>query len=138
MLWNNKWLTYDYIGAPWGWHSDGLNVGNGGFSLRSRQLGRFIGETQRFVPKHPEDDTLCREYRKELESFGFLWADLDTARSFAFEREAPVRSTFGFHGIFNWPRVLTQERLARRMCMATEYARKKPEWSEMLSCVSLV
>src|SRR6266850_1256662 len=33
-LWNDDWLQYDYIGAPW---DDGC-VGNGGFSLRSKRL----------------------------------------------------------------------------------------------------
>ena len=28
----------DYIGAQWFWHNDGMRVGNGGFSLRSRKL----------------------------------------------------------------------------------------------------
>ena len=33
-----RFLDCDYIGAKWFWHDDGLRVGNGGFSLRSRQL----------------------------------------------------------------------------------------------------
>ncbi len=36
--WDPAFLTYDYIGAPWPHFSDGHNVGNGGFSLRSRRL----------------------------------------------------------------------------------------------------
>src|SRR5262249_12882229 len=33
--WREDFLSYDYVGAPWPWHQDGRNVGNGGFSLRS-------------------------------------------------------------------------------------------------------
>jgi hypothetical protein len=29
-------LDFDYIGAKWFWYDDGMRVGNGGFSLRSR------------------------------------------------------------------------------------------------------
>ena len=35
--WRPDFQLYDYIGAKW-WHNDGFNVGNGGFSLRSRKL----------------------------------------------------------------------------------------------------
>src|SRR5579864_3539003 len=38
-LWESTWLDTDYIGAPW-WYTDGFNVGNGGFSLRSVELTR--------------------------------------------------------------------------------------------------
>jgi len=36
LVWNPKFQDYDYIGAKWWWYSDGHNVGNGGFSLRSK------------------------------------------------------------------------------------------------------
>lgn len=29
--WNPEWLKYDWIGAPWEWYTDGMQVGNGGF-----------------------------------------------------------------------------------------------------------
>jgi hypothetical protein len=34
--WREEFLGCDYIGAQWFWHDDGMRVGNGGFSLRSR------------------------------------------------------------------------------------------------------
>ena len=36
--WRADFLACDYIGARWFWHDDGMRVGNGGFSLRSRKL----------------------------------------------------------------------------------------------------
>ena len=33
-----SFLECDYIGAKWFWFDDGMRVGNGGFSLRSRKL----------------------------------------------------------------------------------------------------
>jgi hypothetical protein len=46
--WDEKFLEYDYIGAPWPWmwgggpNWTGPIVGNGGFSLRSRKLYRAL------------------------------------------------------------------------------------------------
>ena len=64
-FWNNDWLNYDYIGAPW-WY-DSLNVGNGGFSLRSKKL---LNACKIFNSEkiHPEDDFLCRQARHILEN----------------------------------------------------------------------
>ena len=36
--WDDKFLDYDYIGAVWTWHPEGVQVGNGGFCIRSRKL----------------------------------------------------------------------------------------------------
>ena len=36
--WRDEFLSYDYIGASWPQFPDGHDVGNGGFSLRSRAL----------------------------------------------------------------------------------------------------
>ena len=36
--WDPAFLDYDYIGAVWPHFDDSHNVGNGGFSLRSRKL----------------------------------------------------------------------------------------------------
>ena len=86
---------------------------------------------ERFPCVTPEDDTLCRRYRDELElEFGFKWAPLDVASAFSFERE-PKHPTFGFHGLFNLPHVLGGKRLAQRLSLANAYVRGKPEWREV-------
>ena len=36
--WSAEFLAYDYIGARWWFRETGRDVGNGGFSLRSRKL----------------------------------------------------------------------------------------------------
>jgi len=43
----NKWLTYDYVGAPWPQdiYPNGYHVGNGGFSLRKRLTMYYICST---------------------------------------------------------------------------------------------
>ena len=133
-LWRPEWLNYDYIGAPWPWHRD-RRVGNGGFSLRSVRLMKFLAKYRsEFPARAPEDDTLCRVYRPALELHGFVWAPESVAQEFSFERSRP-RSTFGFHGLFNFPHVLNPVALAKRIELASDYVRAKPEWKEMTSLV---
>jgi hypothetical protein len=128
--WQPEWLELDYLGAPW-WYIDGLNVGNGGFSLRSTRLMQFLADhPERFPAKHPEDSTLCREYRRSLEAEGFIWGSQAQARDFSFERMTP-RPTFGFHGIFNIGHVLSGARLSGWLAAANQYVREKPEWREL-------
>jgi hypothetical protein len=106
-LWTDDFLKYDYIGAIWPWPQQGIVMGNGGFSLRSRkliealrdqrvQLGGFAG--------HNEDIAICVDHRKLLqEEYGIEYAPVDLARQFATENEW-LGPTFGFHGPWNIPR----------------------------------
>jgi len=99
--WDCAFLDFDYIGAPWPQFADGWNVGNGGFSLRSRRLLDACRDPN-FEPGHPEDVAICRTNRELLERVhGIRFAGADVARRFAFEREAVHGPTFGFHGAFN-------------------------------------
>ena len=127
--WKPVWLNCDYIGAPW-WYKT-LNVGNGGFSLRSPSLARFIASHPREFPlKSPEDQCLCRHYRVRLTKEKFYWASEHEAQQFAFERDGPW-NTFGFHGLFNLPKVLDPDELQRRLSLANKYVRSKVEWREL-------
>src|SRR6185503_18873241 len=98
--WREQFLEFDYIGAPWLQFADGYDVGNGGFSLRSRRLLEACAGAD-FIPSHPEDVAICRTNRPMLEKMhGIRFADAQLAETFAFERTAP-RPSFGFHGAFN-------------------------------------
>lgn len=111
--WDDRFLDYDYIGAPWPQFSDGHIVGNGGFSLRSRKLLESC-RSSGFVQSHPEDLAIGRVNREYLErEHGIVFADADTAARFAFERSAPDRPTFGFHGVFNMVPLLGADRFWR-------------------------
>lgn len=99
--WDPAFLDYDYIGASWPQFSDGFDVGNGGFSLRSRKL-LVACRDERFLGGHPEDVTICRDNRLFLERVhGIRFAERPIADRFSFERSPPAEPTFGFHGIFN-------------------------------------
>lgn len=98
--WREEFLDFDYIGAPWPQFDDGFDVGNGGFSLRSKRLLETC-RTAGFVAHCPEDVAICRTNRALLEADGIRFADAASAARFAFERIAPDGPTFGFHGAFN-------------------------------------
>ena len=102
--WDNSWLQYDYIGAPWEWYTDGMQVGNGGFSLRSRKLMEIVATDPAFDRAyHPEDHVICRVYRKYLEEkHGIKFAPVEVARKFSIEGfqhwDKLHSGQFGFHG----------------------------------------
>ena len=113
--WSDEFLVHDYVGAVWPDEPDGRNVGNGGFSLRSR---RFLVAAQdlRITQEHPEDEVLCRTQRDFLEqTHGVSFAPARLARRFAYENERAMGLTFGFHGPYNLPSVLDEATLAERL-----------------------
>ena len=100
--WRPEFLDYDYIGATWPQFDDGHDVGNGGFSLRSRKLIQACRHPS-FAGAHPEDVAIGRTNRDWLENQGLRFAPRDLADAFAAERTGRIGSAFGFHGIFNMP-----------------------------------
>lgn len=100
--WDHSWLQYDYIGATW-WHTDGMNVGNGGFSLRTRRLMEIVATDARITEYYPEDEKICRHYRTYLEAeHRIVFAPEEVAKRFSIEGyKQPSRThttEFGFHG----------------------------------------
>lgn len=103
--WNPAFLDYDYIGASWPQFDDGQDVGNGGFSLRSRRLMDLCRQPQ-FMLAHPEDVAIGRINRAWLEAQGMRFAPRNLADAFAAERAGDLATSFGYHGAFNMPRAL--------------------------------
>lgn len=99
--WRDEWLQYDYIGAPW-WYKDGKNVGNGGFSLRSKKLISILATDPEIKQTHPEDHHICRTYRAHLEKkHGIKFAPEHVAADFSIEGwkgDRNYNGQFGFHG----------------------------------------
>lgn len=99
--WTDDFLEYDYIGAPWGFHTDAYRVGNGGFSLRSRRLLEALQDSE-IVDLEPEDEAICRRYRPLLEQrYGIRFAPEAVAARFSFETTYPEGLPFGFHALYN-------------------------------------
>jgi hypothetical protein len=119
-LWDNEYLKYDYIGAPWNkFHSTEalfrcnlINhfsyntipyiVGNGGFSLRSKKILKEISLLHKENFSIPEDNVFSVLYRKELAEKNIKVAPLSIAKKFAIEHilddQHALIETFGFHG----------------------------------------
>lgn len=93
--WNDDFLNFDYIGAPW-WYNDEFNVGNGGFSLRSKRLMEALSADNTIEEHHPEDHVICRVLGENLKKQGFKFADEKTAIEFSVENQVWDQQ-FGFH-----------------------------------------
>jgi len=115
-LWNEEFLKYDYIGAPW---SEEVHVnpnlvlnmkenpvGNGGFSLRSHKLTKITSKIDFDSLKLPiksEDVVICHYLYKDMIDQGIRFATPELAAKFSIENEnnlygQNVNSVFGFHG----------------------------------------
>ena len=103
--WQPAFLGFDYIGARWPQFIDGHDVGNGGFSLRSRRLMEECRSPE-FQPSHAEDVAIARINREWLEGRGMHFANGVMADMFSAEREGSIQSSFGFHGVWHMPDVL--------------------------------
>lgn len=100
--WRPEFLNYDYIGATW-WYGDDYNVGNGGFSLRSKRLLSILATDRYIINTHPEDHHICRTYGRHLKRrHGIKFAPDNIAKKFSIEgyrqRDKTYIGQFGFHG----------------------------------------
>ena len=124
--WNNEWLKYDYIGAPWAYAEDAYidpfgnhhRVGNGGFSLRSKKFlqvptkvevpwetnnSNFYWMPEGVVNYH-EDGNVCVHNRHIFIEQGCEYAPVEVAVRFSQETrvsECDGITPFGFH--YNLP-----------------------------------
>ncbi len=113
--WQNVFLEYDYIGAPFPMPNDSFTyrdangrlfrVGNGGFSLRSKKLidlpNELKLEWKSFHGSYNEDGFICVTNRNTYEEHGCKFAPLDVAIHFSHESPIPETENiipFGFHG----------------------------------------
>lgn len=108
-LWDPEFLQYDFIGASWPQFFDGHDIGNGGFSLRSKRLLEAC-KSPRFQPAHPEDILIGRTHRTWLEAQGLRFAGRALADRFSAERAGKLENAFGYHGVWHMPQVLGVER----------------------------
>ena len=120
--WDNNWLDYDYIGAPWAYVEDAYidpfgnhhRVGNGGFSLRSKKFlevptkvevpwetnnSDFYWMPEGVVNYH-EDGNVCVHNRHIFIEQGCKYAPVEVAVRFSQETIVPECegvTPFGFH-----------------------------------------
>jgi len=102
-LWDDDFLNYDYIGAPWfdlGWNRTN-RIGNGGFSLRSKKLLKACATWKKLNDEEPEDVFIS----KKLDECDLKYPDPVTALKFSIEWPGipennwlfDIKKSFGFH-----------------------------------------
>ena len=136
--WDPAFASVDYLGAKWFWHDDGHDVGNGGFSLRSRRLLEAL-EDPRIELVEAEDVTIGRAFRGLLErDHGIRFGSAAMADRFAFEAAYPIGRPFGFHGLYNFCRVVPPAELATLAAGFSEAIVRSPQLAQLLrNCVAL-
>lgn len=104
--WTDEFYEYDFIGATW-LYKDGMNTGNGGFSMRSKKLLNILATDDHITQTMPEDHQICRTYRRYLETaHGIKFAPEELANKFSIEAYGcsilaganTYSGQFGFHG----------------------------------------
>ena len=101
--WSDEFYMYDYIGSPWplyiGWPEEGKQVGNGGFSLRSKRLLEYSKTLTHHTTEN--EDTFLLDERKALDDAGIKIAPVEIARKFSIENhmdsDHSIHNCFGFH-----------------------------------------
>lgn len=114
-LWRDKWLEYDFIGAPWPLPRDNfsyrdpdnnlIRVGNS-VSLRSKRLLELPSHLnlpwRAYYGNTNEDGFLCCHNRRILEENGCRFAELEEAIHFSKEHEIQENKgipSFAFHTV---------------------------------------
>jgi hypothetical protein len=120
--WTDEFYQYDYIGAPWLWWEYFENIGNGGFSWRSRRFYDALidwrpGYRLEDWPSLPnkyyspgtrqgfnEDNLIAGPYRPILEHrYGLKYATVELAHQWSIEGQQSwgspwFKRSLGFHG----------------------------------------
>jgi hypothetical protein len=113
--WDDVFLNYDYIGAPWPLPNDSfsyrdpfgniIRVGNGGFSLRSKKILSLAEnlnlEWKSYFGFYNEDGFFTCHNRNLYEENGCKFAPIEIASLFSHEIQIPETQgviPFGFHG----------------------------------------
>jgi tetratricopeptide (TPR) repeat protein len=135
---DEAFLSVDYIGAKWFWYADAMRVGNGGFSLRSRKLLEAL-QDPRITLVDAEDVTICRSFRPLLErEYGIRFASEDLADRFAFEAAYPTGLPFGFHGLYNFCRVVPPDELCALVPQLSDAVAASLQLGQLLrNCIAL-
>ena len=136
--WDPTFADTDFIGARWFWFRDRMTIGNGGFSLRSRRLLEALRDP-RIVLHDAEDVTIGRTYRRLLEDeHGIRFATEAQADRFAYEAAYPIGTPFGFHGLFNFARVVPADELSALATTFSDAIARSPQLAQLVrNCIAL-
>ena len=114
--WADEFWNYDYIGARWP-HAGFIASATAVFVALEKLLNALRDEA--ITPgaddkgnEDNEDEAICIRHRELLErKYGIAFPDERVADRFAFEASRSIGPTLGFHGVFNFWQVLSDEEL---------------------------
>lgn len=126
--WNDEFLNYDYIGAPWPkdlinkveYLNENNRVGNSGFSLRSKkliELSKLIPDNEK--NNNPLEDVLiCRKYRNIFLDNNIKFSPPELAIKFSLEIinddiYNKNLKPFGFHKSYDYKKILNNVNLSK-------------------------
>lgn len=101
--WDNIFLNYDYIGAPWIQGTlYNTRVGNGGFSLRSKKFIERCSWPDININSNQEDIVVCSTNKDLMERSGLKYAPVEIAAKFSWGGDVPEiqrtwQDSFGAH-----------------------------------------
>lgn len=98
--WDDNWLNYDYIGAPWKHHmskaTNTYGIGNGGFSLRSKRICKYVSDNLSKYYYNNNEDGLYSNLRTKPDSYKYPTVE----EALHFSQETLIDKTitpFGYH-----------------------------------------
>ncbi len=100
-LWDDEFLEYDYVGAPWKNCGQRNRVGNGGFVLKSNKFVQLT-KNLKYLGTH-DDGELTNAYYDYFTYHGCKYAPVNVAMKFSLESKISeckydLNNCFGFHG----------------------------------------
>lgn len=137
-LWEDEFTAYDYVGARWPWLPTGSSVGNGGFSLRSKRLMEVTAAIDYPEPLLRDDTFICHTIRPLLDKGGITFATPELADIFAHERTKPTIPTFGFHGLYNFPKYVSDAEMLYLANLFPTEVTKKSEYHELIHIYRII
>lgn len=93
-LWEDEFLNWDYIGAPWA----GDVVGNNGFCMFNRKFMKACATLPFMFGSLHSDTHVCIAHRNEMLEQGVMFAPVPIALRFSTETIGAGKPSFGFHG----------------------------------------
>lgn len=94
-MWDDAFLNYDWIGAPWNF--TGL-VGSGGCCLTSSNMMNAMTRLPWYDGRENVDEWICKTHREQLINNNLRFAPPEVAVRFATECTDHNQPSFAFHG----------------------------------------
>lgn len=91
-----EFFRYDYVGAPF-YLTSGDDLGNGGFSLRSKKFLDITAEMFKDCEVDEQEDAFYQKHIDKIKKAGLTFAPFHTKDAFSIEQQQ-YSGQFGFHG----------------------------------------